>query len=266
MQGASMLYCNRTHAGEELAAALRRRGIRGPLVLGINRGGVPVAIPVARALGAELEFVAAMKLRAPWNPEVAIGAITADGLAHMEESIAMVEGVDKGYLAAEKTKQTSLARQREKRFGVQRAGWRGRPVILVHDGIATGVTATAAIRSIRAAGSAGITLVSPVALPSSLSRLRGEADEVICPKEDPQLFAVGEVYGDFRSIEDAEIDALLKAYRRAREAFPCPSSRGGSSPKGDDSLAIWGVPSRQAIDWFEHMPMNPGGAPRLSRS
>jgi putative phosphoribosyl transferase len=256
-----MLYCNRSHAGEELAAALQKRFIRGSLVVGINRGGVLVAIPVARALGAELGYVAAMKLRAPWNPEVAVGAITADGLAHVEGGIEVAEG----YLAAEKTKQMSLARQREKRFGVQRGAWTGRPVILVHDGIATGATAIATIRSMRAAGCGGVILVSPVALPSSLARIRREADEVICPKEDPQLFAVGEVYGDFGPIEDAEIDALLRAYRRARESSPCASPRPGSSPDIHDPLAIWGVPSRRAIDWFEHTPVAPEGATRLSR-
>lgn len=257
-----MLYCNRSHAGEELAAALQRRAIRGSLVLGINGGGVLVAIPVARALGAELGYVAAMKLRAPWNPEVSIGAITADGLAHVEGGIEVAAG----YLAAEKTKQTSLARQREKRFGVQRGPWAGRSVILVHDGIATGATALAALRSIRAAGSTAVTLVSPVALPSSLSRIRREADEVICPHEDPQLFAIGEVYGDFGPIEDAEIDVLLKAYRRARESSPCASPRPGSSPDIHDPLAIWGVPSRRAVDWFEHTPMELQEATRLSRS
>lgn len=256
-----MLYCNRSHAGEELAAALRGRSLQRPLVLGINRGGVLVAIPLARALRAELGYVAAMRLRAPWNPEVAIGAITADGLAYLEGGIALAEGVDKGYLAAEKTKQMSLARQLEKRFGGKRGAWLGRPVILVLDGIATGATAIAAIRSIRTVSCGRVILVSPVALPSALSQIRREADEVICPKQDPQLFAIGEVYGDFGAIEDAEIDALLRAYRRASEP-----PRGASLPKIKDAFALWEVPSRRAIDWFEQMPLQGQGAPRLSRS
>src|SRR5262245_19104723 len=109
-----MLYCNRTHAGEELAAALRARSIQQSVVLAINRGGVLVAIPIARALAADLGFVPAMKLRAPWNPEASIGTITADGLFYLDESTALSEGVTERYLSVEKAKQTSLARQLEK--------------------------------------------------------------------------------------------------------------------------------------------------------
>jgi putative phosphoribosyl transferase len=257
-----MLYCNRTHAGEELADALRQRAIHRPLVVGLNRGGVLVAVSVARALRAELGYVAAMSLRAPWNPEVAVGAITADGLAYMEQAILRMESVDKDYLAAEKTKQASLARQREKRFGAQRATYKGRLVILVDDGIATGATAIAAIRSLRAAGAARVILATPVALPSSLSQIRSEA-EVICLSEDPQLFAVGEAYGDFQPIDDAELEAVLRAYRAFAEACAGSSPKLDSPPKAADLHAIWEASPRRTIDWFEQAS---AAATRLSRS
>jgi putative phosphoribosyl transferase len=245
-----MLYCNRAHAGEELAAALRQRSFERPLVLGISRGGVPVAIPVARALGAELGFLAATKLRAPWNPEVSIGAITADGFSYVEGAVAANPGVGKAYLETEKAKQMSLARQRAKRFGATRGTLKGRFVVLVDDGIASGATAIAAIRSCRLSGASWVILAIPVALPSALYRARREADELLCLKEDAQLFAVGEAYGDFQPVEDAEVDAILRSFRRTNQASCAPSRRGGS-PHLTDPVAFWGGSPRRPIDWFE---------------
>jgi putative phosphoribosyl transferase len=261
-----MHYCNRTHAGEELAAALQWRSLQRPLVLGINRSGVLIAIPIARVLGAELGFMAAMKLRAPWNHEVALGAITAAGLACVEGPASADRFVDQAYLSTEKAKQMSLARQRERRFGVTRGPLNDRHVILVHDGIATSAIALAAIRSIRSAGAARVILASPVALPSALPPLRREATEVICLKEDPQLFAVGEAYGDFQPIEDAEVDALLRAYRRPAQAAPRSASRLKLSQRCDEPLSHWGAPTQRSLDWVDDPVTERDGAERLYRS
>src|SRR6185503_13868483 len=163
-----MLYCNRTHAGEELAQTLLRRPFDQPIVLGMTRGGMVVAVPVARALAAELGFLSATKIRAPWNPDVAIGAITAAGLAYIDRVHAADPSMPKAYLELEKAKQLSLARQREKRLGASRMAVKGRTVLLVDDGLATGTTAVAAIRSTRASGASRVVVAVPVALPEAL--------------------------------------------------------------------------------------------------
>jgi putative phosphoribosyl transferase len=239
-----MLYCNRTHAGEQLAAAVQRHTLKRPLVLALSRGGVPVAIPVARSLGAELGLLAATKLRAPWNPDVAIGAITADGLSYVEGGAASDPGLSKAYLDAEKAKQMSLARQRARRFGDATFAVKRRCVILVDDGIASLALALAAIRSCRVRGAACVLVAVPVALPSALLRVRREVDELICLKEDPQLFAVGEAYGDFQPVGDADVDAMIRAYRRKSEPDLAP-------PK-DDTATPW---RRRVVDWFQYAPL-----------
>jgi putative phosphoribosyl transferase len=238
-----MLYCNRSHAGEQLAVAVRRHTFERPLVLALSRGGVPVAIPVARSLGAQLGLLAATKLRAPWNPEVAIGAITADGLSYVEGALASDPGLSKTYLDAEKAKQRSLARQRASRFGDATFAVKRRCVILVDDGIASFALALAAIRSCRVGGAMGVWLAVPVALPSVLPRVRREVDELICLKEDPQLFAVGEAYGDFQPVGDGDVDEMIRAYRRASEPDLTPHQEDPTTPL-----------RRRVIDWFQHAP------------
>jgi len=250
-----MIFCNRAHAGEELAAAVGRRPLESPLVLGISRGGIPVAIPIARSLGAELGLLAATKLRAPWNPEVTIGAVTADGLSYVEIAAASDPGVDKNYLEAEKAKQMSLARQRARRFGDIHIAVKRRSVLLVDDGLASSALALAAIRSCRVGGASLVLLLVPVALPPALQQVRTEVDELICLKEDPQLFAVGEAYGDFQPVDDADVDALLRGYRRA-------SGPDLSTHQNDADTAA----RRRTIDWFQHAPAQRPIAARCSRS
>lgn len=261
-----MFYCNRSHAGEEIAVALRGRTFERPVVLGITGSGIEVAIPVARSLRATLGFLGATRLRAPWNPEVAIGAVTADGLTYVNERAA--RGVEGAYLAAEKTKQLSLARQREKRLGASREPLRGRDVILVEAGAGTGFVASAAMRSCLAAGARSVILALPVALPEALARLRLEAGEVMCLREDAHLFAVGEAYWDYPPIDDAEVEQILRSYRRPGESIPAP--RPGSSPPPPffgSALSSWGVPGRASIDWLSppSVPPDSDGAP-ASRS
>lgn len=257
-----MFYCNRSHAGEEIAVVLRGRAFERPVVLGITGSGVEVAVPIARALGAALGFLGATRLRAPWNSEVAIGAITADGLAYIDEQAA--RGVEGAYLTAEKTKQLSLARQREKRLGASREPLRGRDVILVEAGAATGFVAAAAMRSCLASGARSVILALPVAVPEALTRLGRETGEVICLREDAHLFAVGEAYWDYPPIDDAEVGQILRSYRRPGESIPAPRSPSSPPPPAfGGALSSWGIPGRPLIDWLSppSVPPDSDGAP-----
>ena len=206
------MFDDREDAGRRLGEALRERGYARPVVLGIPRGGVPVAAEVARALGGELGVIVARKLRAPRQPELAIGAVTADGVAYLNEELVALTRADERYLKAEIARQAAEAKEREARFdGHSRPPLAGRTVLVVDDGIATGATAVAAVRSAKAAQAARVVLAAPVAASSSADMLREEADEVVCLIEDPQFFAVGQFYVDFRQIEDDEVKALLDA-------------------------------------------------------
>ncbi len=214
-------FRDRKEAGARLAARLRELGLRQPVVLGIPRGGVSVAAEVAAALNGQLGVVVARKLGAPGEPEFAIGAVTADGVAYVNETIVTAIGVSAQYLAAEEARQAAEARRREDAFDYQRRpDVRGRDVVVVDDGVATGATAIAAVRSVRAAGAARVVLAVPVGPPQTVEELRGEADEVVCLAVEPSFFAVGEFYDDFRPVSDAEVKAVLDAFASRTPAAP----------------------------------------------
>lgn len=215
------MFHNREEAGRRLGETLRERGYARPVVLGIPRGGVPVAAEVADALGAPLGVIVARKLRAPRQPELAIGAVTADGATWVSEDMAERSGADEGYLDAEIRRQAAAARENEARFdGHRRPSVEGRDVIIVDDGIATGATALAAVRAMKAAGASKVVVAAPVGAPSSAAMLRAEADEVACLLEEPRFFAVGQYYEDFGQVEDDEVKALLDARDEKKRAEP----------------------------------------------
>jgi len=225
-------FRNRVHAGEVLAGAVREHRFPEPLViLGIPRGGVAVAAEMARRLGAPLGVIVARKLRAPHQPELAIGAVTASGATYVDQSIVSEAGADERYLAREKELQVGEARRREEAFdGVHRPALEGATVVVVDDGIATGSTAIAALRSVRGAGAARVVLAVPVAHPRAIGLLRNEADDIVCPLVDPGLYAVGQYYLDFRQVEDDEVVRLL---RSAHEADPAPAQRNPATIRRD---------------------------------
>ena len=212
-------FRDREDAGKRLSHLLAGKKIEHPIVLGIPRGGVPVAAEVARALGGELGVVVARKLRAPGQPELAIGAVSASGVAYINHRLAEECGADDRYLAEEQERQAEEARRREAEFDSHRhAPVSGRTVIVVDDGIATGATAIAALRSIKWAGARRVILAVPVGPPDTIEAMRKEADEVYCLAIEPDFFAIGQFYVDFRPFEDEQVRKVLDDFEHIRSA------------------------------------------------
>jgi predicted phosphoribosyltransferase len=217
------LFRDRFTAGAELARSLHR--YRGqpdhrPLVLGIPRGGVPVAAEIARRLDADLDVVVARKLGSPISPELAIGAVTADGGRYLNEEIIERLGVPPEYLERVTTEQSEEARRREAHFrgGLPRLEVGGRVVIVVDDGLATGATMRAAVRSVRMGRPARLIVAVPVGPGATCADLRREADEVICLYELDPFWAVGLYYQHFEPTEDAEVTRILQGWHVGRQA------------------------------------------------
>ncbi|WP_326590538.1 phosphoribosyltransferase family protein [Streptomyces sp. NBC_01294] len=223
-----MLFTHRTDAGERLAEALRHLQGEDPVVLGLPRGGVPVAFQVARALGAPLDVIVVRKLGVPYHRELGFGAIGEGGVRVISEDIVRSSRVKQADLAAvEHAEEAELARQARRFRGDRpRAALDGRTVIVVDDGIATGATAAAACEVVRAQGAARVVLAVPVAPPDAVAWLRGEADEVVCLSTPRAFRAVGEWYQDFSQTPDEEVVSLLAQ----AAAGPTPGSAPGPAP------------------------------------
>jgi putative phosphoribosyl transferase len=208
-------YTDRAEAGQRLAAALTAYRGTDALVLGIPRGGVPVAAAVAVAIGGELDVVVARKLGAPLQPELAIGAVTANGGLYLDEEAVVALDVTKEYLTAEIARQSEEARQREVRFRGEAAPPRiaGRTVIVVDDGLATGATMRAAVRSVARRHPARLAVAVPVGSRQACDALRQEADDIVCLMTPDPFWAVGLYYEDFAPAEDDEVQRLLQEFR-----------------------------------------------------
>ena len=207
------LYHDRSQAGAKLAQSLERYRDAGVLVLGIPRGGVPVAAEVARYLHAELDIVVARKLGAPGQPELALGAVTANGGRFLNEEIIRELAASHEYVEAETERKTTEARAREKYMRQARppASIAGRTVIIVDDGLATGATMRAAVRSVRKAQPTHLIVAAPVGARESCDAIRDEADEVVCPLQPEPFFAVGLYYRRFEPVSEEEVRRLLSA-------------------------------------------------------
>ncbi|MEU6132701.1 phosphoribosyltransferase family protein [Saccharopolyspora sp. NPDC047091] len=209
-RGAAEQYRDREHAGEVLAERLADRTWVRPVVLGLARGGVPVAARVAARLAAPLRVAVARKIGAPGQPELALGAVTAHGPPSYDERLLRSFRVDEAALARACERERATARAREERFGTGRElQVAGRDVLLVDDGLATGATARAAARMLRRLGPRSVVLAVPVGAPDAVAALRAETDEVVCVLQPVDFSAVGQWYGSFAATTDEEVARLL---------------------------------------------------------
>ena len=210
-------FADRREAGRRLAAQLLPLAGEHPVVVALPRGGVPVASEIAIALNAPLDVLAVRKLGAPHNPEYGIGAIVEDGTRLFDSEALAALAVDGGVLESIVSRASEELRRRvvAYRGGRMPMSLRDRFVIVVDDGVATGVTDTAAIRAIRRQRPRRLILAVPVCAPDSVARMRREADEMVCLIAPAHLKGVGQWYRDFSQICDQEVIAALGAARRS---------------------------------------------------
>ena len=206
------MFRDRQDAANQLAEALEPYAGRNPLVLAIPRGAVPMGRVIAQRLGGELDVVLVRKLRAPFSPEFAVGAIDETGWAYIAPH-ARQAGADEEYLQAEKAEQMATLRRRRAQYTPARPPIdpAGRVVIVVDDGLATGATMIAALHAVRARGPSKLVCAVPVAAQDSLAAVQPYADEVVCLDAPWDFGAVGRFYRDFAQVEDDEVIALLRA-------------------------------------------------------
>jgi len=205
-------YRDRREAGVLLGEALKRyQSQRDFLVLGLPRGGVVVADEVARRLGLPLDVILLRKLPYPPQPELAVGAVAEDGTVIVNEEFQRVAQEDPSWLEMIIREQLAVIRERAALYRSHRQGQnlKGKTVILVDDGIATGATMKVAVRSARASGAAKVVVAIPVAAPSSIRELQTEADEVVCLDAPEEFLAVGQAYENFDQVTDDEVCAIL---------------------------------------------------------
>ncbi|HWA53633.1 MAG TPA: phosphoribosyltransferase family protein [Solirubrobacterales bacterium] len=209
---------NRVDAGQRLAGLLRDLSFDEPVVLALPRGGVPVGAEIAAVLGAPLEVLLVRKLGAPRNPEYGVGAIAEDGTRVVDPEATAVLGIRNGELDAIVTREREELRRRVQAYRGDRPppDLRGRTVVVVDDGAATGLTDVAAIQAVRRQGPRQVILALPVCSPEALELLRGEADQVLCLRAPRPFLGVGQWYRDFSQVSDREvIDALHGPARAA---------------------------------------------------
>lgn len=206
-----MVFDDRTAAGRRLADLLTERGIEPDLVLGIPRGGLPVARPVADRFDVPLDVVVASKLGAPHNEELAIGAVAGDGSLWLNEELVDRLSVDDTYIERQRDREAEIARQKvaDYRGGDPIDDLEGRTVVLVDDGVATGATAIACLRQLRAADAAHVVLAVPVAPAEAIQTLEADADEVVVIDTPTPFIAVGHHYRQFDQVTDEEAIGYL---------------------------------------------------------
>lgn len=214
-------FADRAEAGRQLAAALAAH--RGPntVVLGLPRGGIPVAHEVAAALGAPLDVLVVRKLGVPAQPELAFGAI-GEGVRVLNDVVLRRTGLTAAEMAAVEDVERAELRRRAELYRSDRPGvaLSGRLALIVDDGFATGATARAAALVARAQGAATVVLAAPIGSPNAVAELRDVADDVVCLAAPAGFRAVGQGYHDFGQTSDGQVCALLRAAHGDRPGQP----------------------------------------------
>ena len=247
-----MAFSDRVDAGRQLAARLGHlRGDR-VVVLGLPRGGVPVAAEVAAALGAPLDVIVVRKLGVPFQPELGMGAVGEDGVKVINPEVVRGVGVSEGELAAVEERERAEVARRARRYrdGRPRVPLEGRVALIVDDGVATGSTARAACHLARALGAAQVVLAVPVAPPGWQDRLGSDADELVSVATPEPFFAIGEFYRDFSQTSDEEVAACLARAAAQYAAVHAPAAAAdgerGAAADGEPGAAAHGEPGAAA--------------------
>jgi len=223
-----MSFRDRVDAGRRLAERLGAFRARSPVILGLPRGGVPVAAEVAQALGAPLDVLIVRKLGVPWHPELGFGAIGEGGIIVLNRDLVRDIGLTPPEIQEVTTVEQAELERRVRRYreGRPAVDLEGRTVVLVDDGIATGFTVRAAVEVARRRGAGRVVVAVPVASPRVVEDLRSLADEVIVLEAQEAFMAVGQFYWDFPQTSDEEVTRLLSSLSRA----PVPVSTVGGDP------------------------------------
>ena len=219
-------FADREEAARQLAERLLAYRGKNPLVLAIPRGAVPMARVIAQQLGGELDVVLVRKLRAPLQPELAIGAVNESGWLYLGGQ-GYRHGVSDSYLATERRDQMQTIRERRARYAKVRpaVATAGRVVIVVDDGLATGATMIAALHGLRQSKPAKLVCAVPVAPADTLARVADLADEVLCLHQPTDFEAVGQFYRHFPQVSDDEVLAVLRQSAPVRMPPPMTDSR-----------------------------------------
>jgi putative phosphoribosyl transferase len=244
-------FRDRTDGGRQLATRLSHLRGRDVVVLGLPRGGVPVAFEIAESLDAPLDVIVVRKVGTPGQPELAMGAIGEDGVRVVNDEILRHVGATDDDFARVEARERDELQRRARRFrgATPRVDLAGRVAVVVDDGIATGSTARAACQVARAHGAERVVLAVPVAAPESVRALAADADEVVCVEEPRWLRSVGEWYDDFTQVDDQTVVDLLERAHRRRRATDAPSTtaRPGFDAEVDVEVGAFTLPGHLTV-------------------
>ena len=226
-----MVFADRADAGRRLAARLGHLRGEPVVVLGLPRGGVPVAYQVAQALGAPLDVIVVRKVGVPFQPELGMGAVGEDGVRVLNPEVVHASGVPQDEVAAVQAREQAAVQARAERYRIRRPRepLHGRVAVVVDDGIATGSTARAACQIARAQGAARVVLAVPVAPPGWQARIGAEADELVCLDTPRGFFAIGQFYARFPQVSDDEVIACLERAAARPSAAQASTARAAST-------------------------------------
>jgi predicted phosphoribosyltransferase len=215
-------FSDRRDAGRQLALELFPYARSNPMILALPRGGVPIGYEVARHLGAELDVLVVRKLGVPWHPELAMGAIASGPRVFIDEDLVRQLEIPRAAVDRVIEDETQELARREALYRPRREPLdvRGRTVIVVDDGLATGASMRVAVEAVRALGPSRVVVAVPVASTDACESLRMVADDVVCPRTPEPFMAVGLWYRDFSQTDDEEVRSLLEAERTSMQAGP----------------------------------------------